>query len=42
MLDSMAGDPAYIVNLGHGLAPDIPEAHVKAFVAAVKSWEPRP
>lgn len=38
MLDSMRGDPAYIVNLGHGLSPDIPEAHVHAFVRAVRAW----
>ncbi|RMF14072.1 MAG: uroporphyrinogen decarboxylase [Candidatus Dadabacteria bacterium] len=40
MLDKMQGDRAYVVNLGHGLAPDIPESHVHAFVEAVRSWTP--
>lgn len=39
MLDTMAGDRGYIVNLGHGLQPDIPEAHVHAFVEAVRGWK---
>jgi len=41
MLDAMAGDPAYVVNLGHGLMPGIPEAHVHAFVDAVRAWTPQ-
>lgn len=38
MLNGMRGDSAYIVNLGHGLPPDIPETHVHAFVQAVRAW----
>ncbi len=40
MLDKMAGDPAYICNLGHGLIPDISEQNVHAFVQAVRDWSP--
>lgn len=41
MLDAMAGDPGYVVNLGHGLLPETPEAHVHAFVQAVRDWRPQ-
>lgn len=32
LLNSMQGDPGFIVNLGHGILPDTPVDHVKAFV----------
>ena len=41
LLCSMEGDPGYIVNLGHGVLPDIPVDHVKAFVNTVKNFSPR-
>lgn len=41
LLCSMKGDPGYIVNLGHGVLPDIPVDHVKAFVNAVKNFSSR-
>lgn len=41
LLSSMEGDPGYIVNLGHGVLPDIPVDHVKAFVNTVKDFSPR-
>lgn len=36
MLQSMQGDPAYIFNLGHGIAPDTPVDAVKILVETVK------
>jgi uroporphyrinogen decarboxylase len=36
MLESLSGDPAYIVNLGHGILPETPISSVEAFVQAVK------
>ena len=41
MLRNMEGDPGYIVNLGHGVLPDIPVDHVRAFVDTVKNFSPR-
>jgi uroporphyrinogen decarboxylase len=37
LVSSMQGDPGFIVNLGHGVLPDIPMEHVQCFVDAVKS-----
>ena len=39
LLDSMHDQPGFIVNLGHGITPDIPFENVHAFVKAVKSYK---
>jgi uroporphyrinogen decarboxylase len=39
MIDAFGKD-RYVVNLGHGILPNIPVPHVKAFVEAVKSYTP--
>ena len=41
MIDAFGKD-RYIVNLGHGILPNIPVPHVQAFVEAVKSYSPNP
>jgi uroporphyrinogen decarboxylase len=36
LLDEMQGDPGFIFNLGHGIAPDVSEEAVKTLVHCVK------
>lgn len=38
MIDAF-GKEKYIVNLGHGITPNVPVAHAKAFVDAVKNYQ---
>lgn len=38
MCESYGRGPGHIVNLGHGIVPNIPEDHVKVFIDAVREW----
>ncbi|MEM7235705.1 MAG: uroporphyrinogen decarboxylase [Planctomycetota bacterium] len=40
ILESMAGDPSYIFNLGHGVLPETPVESVRAVVETVKAFDP--
>ena len=40
MLDAFGG-LGHIANLGHGITPDAPVEHARAFVEAVKAWRSR-
>ncbi len=39
LLDSMKNDPAFIVNLGHGVKKDVRMDAVKCLIEAVKTWK---
>jgi uroporphyrinogen decarboxylase len=40
MLEAFGGK-SHIANLGHGILPDVPVSHARAFVEAVQEWTPR-
>jgi len=39
ILEKMKGRKRFIMNLGHGILPDTPEAHAECFVQTVQSFE---
>lgn len=41
LLEEMQGDPGYIVNLGHGIKPDVSAEAVKVLVDTVKQFIPK-
>ena len=41
ILERFGKGPGHVFNLGHGIGPDVPVEHAKAFVQAVKEESPR-
>ena len=41
ILEKFGKGPGHIFNLGHGILPDVPVEHAKAFVQAVKNESPK-
>jgi uroporphyrinogen decarboxylase len=41
LLEKFGHNPGHIFNLGHGILPDVPVEHAKAFVRAVQEESPR-
>ncbi|MBS0653293.1 MAG: uroporphyrinogen decarboxylase [Verrucomicrobia bacterium] len=39
LLQSMDGEKGFVLNLGHGVTPDIPFDHVRHFVDVAKAWK---
>ncbi len=39
LLRSMGGERGFVLNLGHGVMPDIPFDHVRHFVDVAKAWK---
>lgn len=39
MCESYGRGPGHIVNLGHGIVPEIPEESVQVFIEAVREWK---
>ena len=41
MLDGVPAGRPHLVNLGHGILPDIPVEHAAAFIRAAQAYRPK-